>query len=96
MLLAALSPSSPRSVLDLEPRKDQWIFLQYLRLRKIEYFSRLSTVRDSTHAFAFSDPGTSGKRLSSPYLQIGQDNGNSYPVRHIEAKYMPLMMLGSN
>jgi hypothetical protein len=84
VLLAALSPSSPRYGLDLPSRSDQWIFLQFVYTKKIKYFCRLNTVRDSTHAFAYSDPGTSGKRGASPYLQIALDNGESYPVRYLK------------
>jgi hypothetical protein len=94
VLLASLSPSSPRSGLDLQPRPDQWIFLQFINLQKIKYFSRLNTVRDSTHAFAINDPGKSGLWLASPYLQIARDNGNSYPVRHLGEEFFPLMILG--
>jgi hypothetical protein len=94
VLLAALSPSSPKSALDLQPREDQWIFLQFINMQKIKYFSRLNTVRISTHNFAINDPGKSGRWLSSPYLQIALDNGNSYPVRYIEKDYFPLVMLG--
>lgn len=97
--LAALSPSSPNSVLDTPSRKDYRIFFLILWQQKIRYFSRLTTVRDSTHAFAFSDPGKSGKALSSPYLQTGQDNGNIYPVRRLrDTKLLvdPVPMVGSN
>jgi hypothetical protein len=95
VLLAALSPISPRSVLDLQPRTDQWVFLQFVNMQKIRYFGRLNTVRVSTHAFAINCPSKSGMRLSSPYLQIGHDNGISYPVRYVEAdEYKPLVMLG--
>jgi len=84
VLLAALSPSSPIGVLDLPSRTDNWIFFQFHLARKIKYFSRLSTVRDSTHAFAFKDPGKSGKWLASPFLQIARDNGDRYPVRRLK------------
>jgi hypothetical protein len=99
VLLAALSPKSPKSVLDLQSRKDDWIFQQFILQQKIKYFSRLSTVRDSTHAFAINDPGNSGKVLASPYLQIAMDNGNSYPVRYLKTKDRsldPEILLGSN
>jgi len=94
VLLAALSPKSPRWGLDLQPRPDQWIFLQFLLSQKIKYFSRLNTVRVSTHAFAIEDPGTSGKTLASPFLQIARDNGESYPVRYIGDDPSPLVLLG--
>lgn len=84
VLLAALSPSSPKYGLDLQTRLDYWVFLQFVYARRIRYFSRLATVRDSTHAFAFSDPGSSGLWLSSPFLQIARDNGESYPVRYLK------------
>lgn len=94
VLLAALSPSSPRLGLDLHARPDQWIFLQFAYCKRLQYFGRLNTVRISTHAFAINDPGTSGKKLGSPFLQIGADNSESYPVRHLGDEYFPLMMLG--
>jgi len=81
--LTALSPLSPKSVLDVQSRKDHGIFFSFLLIERIRYFSRLATVRDSTHAFAFNDPGKSGKYLASPYLQIGKDNGERYPVRRL-------------
>jgi hypothetical protein len=80
----ALSPLSPTSVLDVPSRKEYGVFLDFLLVQKIKYFSRLNTVRDSTHAFAFKDPGKSGKRLASPFLQIGQSNGERYPVRRLK------------
>jgi hypothetical protein len=52
-------------------------------------------VRDSTHEFVFADPGKSGMYIS-PYIQIAQDNGESYPVRYLGDEYRPLVMLGSN
>lgn len=98
VLLAALSPSSPRYVLDLPSRTDHWIFLQFVYVQKIKYFCRLNTVRISTHAFAYSDPGTSGKKGASPFLQIGQDNSESYPVRYLrddKRLINPEVLLGS-
>jgi hypothetical protein len=94
VLLASLSPSSPRLGLDLQPRSDQWIFLQFIVNQRIKYFTRLKTVRDSTHAFAFNDPGKSGLRLASPYLQIAHDNGISYPVRQLSEEFSPILLLG--
>jgi len=98
VLLAALSPTSPRFALDLLPRENQWIFLQYLLLKKIEYFSRFRTVDSSTHAFMRADPikFPKGALSSTPYLQIALDNGKSYPVRHLADEFKPLMMVGSN
>jgi hypothetical protein len=81
--ITALSPLSPTSVLDVSSRKDNWIFFSFLLIERIKYFSRLNTVRISTHAFAINDPGKSGKRLASPFLQIGTDNGERYPVRRL-------------
>jgi hypothetical protein len=94
VLLAALSPSSPRLGLDLRPRSDQWVFLQFVNSKKIKYYTRMNTVYNSTHAFAINDPGKFGNVLSSPLLQIGQDNGISYPVRHIEKEPSSLVFLG--
>jgi len=96
VLLAMLSPSSPKSTLDLQPREDHWIFLQFVYCKKIKYFSRLNTVRSSTHAFAINDPGNSGKYLASPYLQIAKDNGDSYPVRDLREESLPLVLLGKD
>jgi hypothetical protein len=96
VLLAMLSPSSPKSTLDLQPREDHWIFLQFVYCKKIKYFSRLKTVRLSTHAFAINDPGKSGKSLASPFLQIAKDNGESYPVRDLRDESFPLVLLGKN
>lgn len=98
VLLAALSPSSPKYGLDLQTRLDYWTLFQFVYAQKIRYFARLNTVRDSTHAFAYSDPGSSGKYLASPYLQIGQDNGKSYPVRYLKDNKRllnPEVLLGS-
>merc|ERR1712127_1101076 len=36
VLLAALSPTSPRYALDLQPRVDQWTFLQFIWSQKIK------------------------------------------------------------
>lgn len=99
VLLASLSPSSPKGGLDLHSRSDFWTFHQYLFAAKIRYFSRLATVRDSTHAFAANDPGKSGKALASPYLQIALDNGSSYPVRYLKDNKRllnPEVLVGSN
>jgi hypothetical protein len=79
----ALSPLSPKSVLDVQSRNDDWIFLSFLLIERIRYFSHLKTVRNSTHAFAINDPGNSGRKLASPFLQIGSDNGERYPVRRL-------------
>jgi hypothetical protein len=79
----ALSPLSPKSVLDVQSRKDDWIFFSFLLIERIRYFSHLKTVRNSTHAFHINDPGESGKKLASPFLQIGTDNGERYPVRRL-------------
>lgn len=98
VLLAALSPSSPRYGLDLEPRSDQWVFLQFVYAQKIKYFSRLNTVKNSTHAFAYKDPGSSGKAMASPYLQIALGNSESYPVRVLKDNKRllnPEVLLGS-
>jgi hypothetical protein len=98
VLLASLSPSSPQYGLDLLSRSDQWVFLQFIFAQKIKYFARLNTVRDSTHVFAFSDPGSSGFRGSSPYLQIGLSNSESYPVTRLrddKTLSNPLVLLGS-
>jgi hypothetical protein len=86
VLLAALSPKSPRYVLDLQPRTDQWVFLQFVYAQKIRYFSRMETVWESTHAFAYMNPSKSvklGDPLSSPFIQIGKDNSENYPVRYL-------------
>jgi hypothetical protein len=99
VLLAALSPKNSSSVLDLRPRTDHWIFLQFLLLQKIRYFSRPKTVFECTHAFALADPFKFDKRyfnVKSPFIQIGLDNGNSYPVRYLGDEYQPLVMMGSN
>jgi hypothetical protein len=96
--ITALSPLIPKSVLDVQSRSDHGIFLSFLFIQKIRYFSHLKTVRDSTHAFAINDPGNSGKRLSSPFLQIGTDNGERYPVRMLrDTKRLvdPVPVLGS-
>jgi hypothetical protein len=98
VLLAALSPSSPPSSLDLQPREDMWIFLQFVYAQQIKYFCRLNTVRDSTHAFAYSDPGSSGKKGASPFLQIATDNSENYPVRYLRDDNRlinPEVLLGS-
>jgi hypothetical protein len=84
--LAALSPSSQNSALDCQSRVDFWLFFQFKLKQRIKYFSRLNTVRNSTHAFALKDPGSSGKTLASPFLQIARDNGLSYPVRALADK----------
>jgi hypothetical protein len=84
VLLAALSPSSPSSVLDLHSRKDYWVFTSFVLQQRIRYFSNPETVFVSTHIFVVKAPITSGGALSSPFLQIGQDNSNRYPVRHLE------------
>jgi len=105
VLLAALSPTSPNSVLDLHSRKDFWIFQQFYLKRKIEYFSRHKTVEDSIYAFFTRDPmnfDKEGKLCQSlgvsntPFIQIALDNGNSYLVPRIEEDLLPLMMIGSN
>jgi hypothetical protein len=99
VLLAALSHKRPRSVLDLQPRMDQWFFQQFVYCQKIKSFTRLSRVFESTHAFASKDPGSSGKYLASPYLQIARDNGESYPVRYLKDDKRllnPEVLLGSN
>jgi hypothetical protein len=85
VLLAALSPSSPRYGLDVLPRSDHWVFLQFVYSKKIEYFSQLKTVEDSIHAFWISNPVKSFRRESSPFIQIAVDNGNSYPVRYFKS-----------
>lgn len=96
VLLASLSPLRPRSGLDLQARSDQWFFLQFLNSQRIKYFSRLNTVRKSTHAFAIHDPGKSGKELASPFLQIARDNSDSYPVRRLGGDdFTPEVLLGS-
>jgi hypothetical protein len=98
VLLAALSPQSPRFGLDLQSRSDQWVFLQFVYSKKIKYFCRLNTVRDSTHAFAFSEPGSPKRRGASPFIQVGQDNSDNYPVRYLkDDKHLinPEVLLGS-
>jgi hypothetical protein len=82
VLLASLSPSSPRYGLDLHSRSDQWVFLQFIYAQKILYFSRLKTVENSIHSFIRNDPGQFGN-FYSPYFQIARDNGESYPVRRL-------------
>jgi hypothetical protein len=96
VLLASLSPLSPRSVLDLPSRKDPWIFQQFIYCKRIRYFGRLNTVRKCTHAFAINDPGTSGKTLASPFLQIAKENERSFPLRHLKEDTHLLVLLGQN
>jgi hypothetical protein len=95
-LLASLSPLSPKSALDLRPREDQWIFQQFIYCKKIRYFTRLETIRITTHAFAINDPGNSGSALASPFLQIAKDNGESYPLRHLREDASLVVLLGQN
>jgi hypothetical protein len=83
VLLASLSPSSPRYGLDLHSRSDQWVFTQFVYSQRIKYFSRPKTVGDSIHSFVGNDPGKPGNRYS-PYFQIARDNGESYPVRRLK------------
>lgn len=96
VLLAALSPSSPRFTLDLQPRENLWIFQQFLLKKRLEYFVRKKTVHDSTYAFSTADTVKFGRMYISPYLQIAMDNGKSYPVRHLDSDFYPIMMIGSN
>lgn len=98
VLLAALSPTSPRYALDLPSRDDQWIFLQFILTQRIKYFARHKTVRDSIVAFALEDPSNSAMLRMSPYMQIVSDNSESYPVRYLKdiTKLMnPEILLGS-
>jgi len=97
VLLAALSPTSPRYGLDLQPRSNQWAFLQFVNIQRIKYFSRLNTVENSIHFFYYNDPTRYERRLSSPFSQIALDNGVSYPVRHLGGDdFTPEVFLGSN
>jgi hypothetical protein len=49
-----------------------------------------------THAFAINDPGTSGKTLASPFLQIAKENERSFPLRHLKEDTHLLVLLGQN
>jgi len=99
VLLAALSPSSPRLGLDLHSRSDQWIFQQYVNAKRIVYFSRKRTMRNSIYAFVLNDPVDLPEIGSSPFQQIARDNGVSYPVQHIRDDKLllsPYVLIGSN
>lgn len=80
-LLTLLSPSSPTSVLDLSPRTEHWVFLQFLLSQRVAYFSKTSRYFDSVFRFVYRDPGKPGY-MASPFYQIAQSNKDGYPVRY--------------
>jgi len=57
-------------------------FESVLLSKRIRHFVDTKNIHDYTHAFVSADP-TKGKIWGNPFLQIGQDNSGSYPVRHL-------------
>lgn len=83
---AVLLPSNVKTCL-AQPfqrlRSDEYnTFESLLLAKRIRYFCREETIYESTHAFVRNDPSKL-KIWGNPFIQIGQDNSGSYPVRHL-------------
>lgn len=81
-----LSPSSVRTCL-AQPfarlRSDDFNIFESLYLAKrIRHFADPNKIFEYTHAFVVNDP-SNRDIWGNPFIQIGQSNSGSYPVRHL-------------
>jgi hypothetical protein len=84
--IAVLVPSNVKTCL-AQPYQRLWsdqfnTFESFLLSQRIRHFSNTKNIGDYTHAFISADP-TKTVVWGNPFIQIGQDNSGSYPVRRL-------------